>query len=103
MHVSDKDLFKEQYQGHLSARLLQGKTVSDDAEKFMLTLMKGSQGTSFTMQLDSMITDYRAKDEAMEGYPEQWLEEGAACLSAADDGTGRMTQVAVEGGRPFEF
>jgi len=24
--------------------------------------LAGSQGTSFTMQLDSMITDYRAKD-----------------------------------------
>lgn len=38
--LRDKDLFERYYKGHLAKRLLYNKSVSDDAERGMLSKLK---------------------------------------------------------------
>ena len=39
-YLSDKDVFERFYKDHLQSRLLKGRSVSDEAERRMIALLK---------------------------------------------------------------
>ena len=58
-YLQDRDVFSEFYKRHLSKRLLNGRSASDDAEKSMIGKLKAECGYQFTQQLEGMFTDIR--------------------------------------------
>ncbi|XP_006459375.1 hypothetical protein AGABI2DRAFT_218523 [Agaricus bisporus var. bisporus H97] len=66
--VTEKDTFERYYKGHLSKRLLQNRSVSEDAEREMLSRLKVECGTQFTQKLEGMFNDIKLSAEAMEAY-----------------------------------
>jgi cullin 3 len=67
-YLSDKDIFESYYKQHLAKRLLGGKSVSDDAERAMVTLLKTECGYQFTTKLEGMFTDMHISRDAREEY-----------------------------------
>ena len=66
--LNDKDLFERYYKAHLSKRLLLSRTVSDDAERSMISKLKTECGFSFTSKLEGMFTDIRLSADAMDNF-----------------------------------
>jgi cullin 3 len=64
-YITEKDVFERYYKGHLAKRLLQGKSVSDDAERGMLAKLKVESGFQFTQKLEGMFNDMRLSEETM--------------------------------------
>lgn len=67
-YVTEKDVFERYYKGHLAKRLLQSRSVSDDAEREMLGRLKVECGYQFTQKLEGMFNDIKLSAEAMESY-----------------------------------
>lgn len=67
-YLTDKDVFERYYKGHLAKRLLQGRSVSDDAERGMLTKLKVECGVQFTQKLEGMFHDMQLSTETMDAY-----------------------------------
>lgn len=51
----DKDVFEVFYKRHLARRLIQGRSVSDDAERGMLAKLKVECGVQFTQKMEGMF------------------------------------------------
>ncbi|KAI0749766.1 Cullin-domain-containing protein [Daedaleopsis nitida] len=66
--LTDKDVFERYYKGHLAKRLLLGRSVSDDAERGMLTKLKIECGYQFTQKLEGMFNDMKLSSDAMSAY-----------------------------------
>lgn len=64
-HVKEKDLFEKYYKEHLSQRLLEERSASDDAEKLFLTKLKAEFGYQFTSKLEGMFKDMKISKELM--------------------------------------
>jgi cullin 1 len=62
-YLQDKDLYAEIYRNQLSKRLLNKRSVSNDAEKSMIGKLKMQCGAPFTSKLEGMVTDYNMCDE----------------------------------------
>jgi cullin 3 len=56
-YLQDKDIFEEYYKQHLSTRLLDMTSSSDDAEKAMISKLKTECGHQFTSRLEGMFKD----------------------------------------------
>jgi cullin 3 len=69
-YLSEKDLFERYYKSHLAKRLLQNKSVSDDAEKGMLSKLKVECGYQFTQKLEGMFHDIKISNDLMAAYRE---------------------------------
>mmetsp|Transcript_25837 Transcript_25837/g.48921 ORF Transcript_25837/g.48921 Transcript_25837/m.48921 type:complete len:768 (-) Transcript_25837:70-2373(-) len=67
-YLSDKDVFESFYKQHLAKRLLGGRSVSDDAERAMVSLLKAECGYQFTTKLEGMFNDMRISRETREEY-----------------------------------
>lgn len=67
-YVRDKDMFERYYKLHLAKRLLYGRSVSDDAEKTMISKLRVEVGTVFTFKLEGMFTDMRLSHDATSQY-----------------------------------
>eukprot|EP00357_Protocruzia_adherens_P016205 CAMPEP_0115041442 /NCGR_PEP_ID=MMETSP0216-20121206/45523_1 /TAXON_ID=223996 /ORGANISM="Protocruzia adherens, Strain Boccale" /LENGTH=755 /DNA_ID=CAMNT_0002423067 /DNA_START=45 /DNA_END=2312 /DNA_ORIENTATION=- len=57
--LKDKDIFENFYKQHLARRLLQDKSVSDDAEKMMISKLKTECGCHYTQKLEVMFKDIK--------------------------------------------
>ncbi|CAL1716698.1 unnamed protein product [Somion occarium] len=66
--ISDKDIFETHYKKHLAKRLLQGRSISDDAERGMLAKLKVECGTQFTQRMEGMFHDMRISADTMKAY-----------------------------------
>ncbi|KAF5382100.1 hypothetical protein D9615_004330 [Tricholomella constricta] len=66
--LTDKDVFERYYKGHLAKRLLQGRSVSDDAERGMLAKLKVECGFQFTQKLEGMFHDMKISEDTMQAY-----------------------------------
>lgn len=64
-HVKEKDVFEKYYKEHLSLRLLEERSASDDAEKLFLTKLKTEFGFQFTSKLEGMFKDMKISKELM--------------------------------------
>ena len=67
-YLSDKDVFESYYKQHLGKRLLAGRSVSDEAEKAMVSLLKAECGYQFTSKLEGMFNDMRISRDIRESY-----------------------------------
>jgi cullin 3 len=68
--LSNKDLFETYYRRHLARRLLQQRSVSDDAERGLLAKLKIESGASFVRDLEGMIKDMKLSSETTAAYKE---------------------------------
>ena len=66
--ISEKDVFEKYYKGHLAKRLLLGRSVSDDAERGMLSKLKVECGVQFTHKMEGMFTDMKISSETTADY-----------------------------------
>jgi cullin 3 len=66
--LTDKDIFERYYKSHLSKRLLQGRSLSDDAERGMLAKLKVECGYQFTQKLEGMFHDMKISADMMQAY-----------------------------------
>ena len=74
-YLSDKDVFESFYKQNLAKRLLGGRSVSDDAERAMVSLLKAECGYQFTTKLEGMFNDMRISRETREEYKTHRLEQ----------------------------
>lgn len=67
-YITDKDVFERYYKAHLAKRLLQNRSVSDDAERNMIAKLKVECGFHFTQKLEGMFTDMKVSADTMLVY-----------------------------------
>lgn len=67
-YLSDKDVFEAFYKQHLAKRLLGGKSISDEAERAMVSLLKAECGYQFTSKLEGMFNDMRISRDTRDAY-----------------------------------
>lgn len=67
-YLSDKDVFELYYKQYLAKRLLGNKSISDDAERTMVSLLKAECGYQFTTKLEGMFNDMRISRETRDKY-----------------------------------
>ncbi|KZS88122.1 Cullin-domain-containing protein [Sistotremastrum niveocremeum HHB9708] len=66
--ITEKDVFERYYKTHLAKRLLNGRSVSDDAERGMLAKLKLECGYQFTQKLEGMFNDMRVSADITASY-----------------------------------
>jgi len=66
--IQEKDVFEKYYKQHLAKRLLLGRSVSDDAERNMISKLKTECGYQFTSKLEGMFTDMKLSNDTMESF-----------------------------------
>ncbi|UKZ82327.1 hypothetical protein TrVFT333_010113 [Trichoderma virens FT-333] len=71
--IEGKDAFEAFYKKDLARRLLMGRSASQDAERNMLTKLRGECGSNFTHNLEQMFKDQELAKDEMEGYKE-WCQ-----------------------------
>merc|ERR1719379_2007980 len=67
-HLKDKDIFLDFYKKHLSRRLLNKLSVSNDAEDAFITKLKVECGQQAIQKLASMFTDMALSDQLQDEY-----------------------------------
>jgi cullin 3 len=67
-YLSDKDVFESFYKQHLAKRLLGARSVSDDAERAMVSQLKAECGYQFTSKLEGMFNDMRISRDMQDAY-----------------------------------
>lgn len=93
-YITDKDVFERYYKTHLAKRLLNNRSVSDDAERGMLSKLKIEMGFHFTQKLEGMFNDIKVSSDHMEGYrrhlaktsvsASRWIAVNVFCLTVID-------------------
>jgi hypothetical protein len=74
--IEGKDAFEAFYKKDLARRLLMGRSASQDAERNMLTKLRGECGANFTQNLEQMFKDQELGKDEMESY-KQWCQGSA--------------------------
>lgn len=69
--IEGKDAFEAFYKKDLARRLLMGRSASQDAERNMLTKLRGECGSNFTHNLEQMFKDQELAKDEMNSY-KQW-------------------------------
>jgi cullin 3 len=69
--LQEKDLFEKYYKQHLAKRLLLQKSLSDDAEKSMISKLKTECGCQFTSKIEGMFRDMELSGTIMNDYKER--------------------------------
>lgn len=67
-YISDKDVFERYYKNHLAKRLLNGRSVSDDAERGMIAKLKVEVGSTFTSKMEGMFKDMKISTDTMRDF-----------------------------------
>ncbi|CAG8559367.1 4501_t:CDS:2, partial [Ambispora leptoticha] len=68
--ITEKDVFERYYKQHLARRLLNQRSVSDDAERGMIGKLKSECGYQFTTKLEGMFNDMRISNDTMVDFRE---------------------------------
>ncbi|KAJ1034670.1 hypothetical protein NDA13_000927 [Ustilago tritici] len=66
--LHEKDTFERYYKQHLAKRLLQGRSVSDDAERGMMAKLKIESGHGYVAKLQGMLNDMKTSEETMDHF-----------------------------------
>ena len=69
--LQEKDLFEKYYKQHLAKRLLFQKSLSDDAEKSMISKLKTECGCQFTSKIEGMFRDMELSGTIMNEYKDR--------------------------------
>eukprot|EP00913_Durusdinium_trenchii_P008446 g7931.t1 len=70
--LQDKDVFENFYKQHLSRRLLTGRSVSDEAERSMISKLKSECGHQYTSKLEGMFQDMKLSEDIMKQCDVSW-------------------------------
>ena len=73
-YLTEKDVFERYYKTHLAKRLLNGRSISDDAERGMLAKLKVECGYQFTQKLEGMFHDMKLSSETMNAFKAHQME-----------------------------
>jgi cullin 3 len=84
-YIHEKDVFEKYYKQHLARRLLLARSVSDDAERAMISKLKREVGFQFTSKLEGMFTDVRVSNEMGDRFNEfvRTLKESRAAAESS--------------------
>lgn len=74
--VEGKDAFEAFYKRDLARRLLMDRSASEDAERTMLSKLKGECGANFTHNLEQMFKDKALARDEMEAYTQACAASG---------------------------
>ena len=66
--IEGKDTFEAFYKRDLARRLLMSRSASQDAERSMLTKLRGECGSNFTHNLEQMFRDQELAADEMDSY-----------------------------------
>jgi cullin 3 len=75
--LHEKDAFERYYKLHLSKRLLNNRTVSQDAERSFISKLKNECGYLFTSKMETMFTDMRTSAETSEAFCSEVVDTAA--------------------------
>lgn len=67
-YVEDKDIFSSIYRAHLSKRLLEDKSTSEEIEKHMILYFREKCGPQLTCKLEGMLNDISENRDEYEKY-----------------------------------
>jgi hypothetical protein len=81
--IEGKDAFEAFYKKDLARRLLMGRSASQDAERNMLTKLRGECGANFTHNLEQMFKDQELGKDEMESF-KQWRQASAERKNSLD-------------------
>ncbi|VEU39797.1 unnamed protein product [Pseudo-nitzschia multistriata] len=96
-YLSDKDVFESFYKQHLAKRLLMGRSVSDDAERAMVSQLKAECGYQFTSKLEGMFNDMRISRDMQDSYKTYKRAQAAKQQSGGEtNGSGRPIDIEVD-------
>ncbi|KAF9036196.1 Cullin-domain-containing protein [Panaeolus papilionaceus] len=76
--VAEKDVFERYYKSHLAKRLINARSVSDDAERGMLAKLKVECGIQFTRKMEGMFNDMRISSDLTRDYQNHLSGSGAS-------------------------
>jgi len=76
--LQDKDVFEAFYKQHLARRLLNGRSLSDEAEKTMISKLKSECGHLYTSKLEGMFQDMKQSEELVKQYKTHTASSAAA-------------------------
>lgn len=82
--IQEKDVFEKYYKQHLAKRLLLGRSVSDDAERNMISKLKTECGYQFTSKLEGMFTDMKLSSDTMESFKAFLKSNDSGLLGGVD-------------------
>lgn len=68
--LHEKDIFERYYKTHLAKRLLQGRSVSDDAERGMMAKLKIECGHGYVQKLQGMLNDMKVSEDTNTTFAE---------------------------------
>jgi cullin 3 len=94
-YLSDKDVFESFYKQHLAKRLLGGRSVSDDAERSMVSLLKAECGYQFTSKLEGMFNDMRISRDMQDLY-KSYKRTQESQQSGENSGTDKLVDIEVD-------
>ena len=81
-YLRDKDVFENFYKHHLQKRLLGHRSLSDEAERNMITKLKSECGFQFTSKLEGMFNDLGISRDFMEAFRREGAARSAVVLEA---------------------
>ncbi|CCG83406.1 Cullin-3 [Taphrina deformans PYCC 5710] len=77
-YISDKDVFERYYKNHLAKRLLNGRSVSDDAERGMIAKLKVEVGSTFTSKMEGMFKDIKISNDTLKDFRKFETNQGTS-------------------------
>ncbi|KAM9836561.1 cullin-3-like [Aulostomus maculatus] len=82
--MDEKDVFERYYKQHLSHRLLTDRSISEDLEKSMISMLKSECGYSFTFKLERMMKDMNISSTLTEEFAQHILTQSTDCEYVMD-------------------
>ncbi|KAK0736900.1 Cullin family-domain-containing protein [Apiosordaria backusii] len=92
--IEGKDVFEAFYKKDLGRRLLMGRSASQDAERSMISKLKGECGANFTHNLEQMFKDQELSKDEMANY-KAWLAGTGKVITGGVDLTVNILAAAA--------
>jgi cullin-4 len=100
-YLHGKDVFEKYYKQHLAKRLLGQRSVSDDAERQMITKLKTECGYQYTSKLEGMFTDMKISADTQEVFLDNLRKDNGG--SSKVDGIELSVHVLTTGFWPTQL
>jgi len=84
-YLQNKDVFQKYYSSHLCKRLLYGRSVSEDAEKYFAIKLKEECGSEYTSKVEGMFNDMKTSEETNANFKNSLTEAEKQALPCSLD------------------
>mmetsp|Transcript_9335 Transcript_9335/g.19083 ORF Transcript_9335/g.19083 Transcript_9335/m.19083 type:complete len:765 (+) Transcript_9335:530-2824(+) len=95
-YLADKDVFESYYKQHLAKRLLGNKSVSDEAERAMVSQLKAECGYQFTSKLEGMFNDMRISRDTRDAYKRHKKTQQPRQADGNNNGSSKPVDIEVD-------